>query len=227
MLDFTRAIEKIVPEDDGPGKVVRRKFTVAAINGDNTVNITDGAGVTTPNVPVLAGAQLIVGSKVQVLSERGAMLVLGKVGAAIAPPSVNPNAFLTFGTPTLTSGAITTLTPATVPVNDGPMYSGSGTAFTVPTGQGGLYTVGLVLRYASQASASGTRQARVNINGVENMAFQTAAVSPNLNSTNIIVNGAVRVMLNAGDVIEFAGYQNSGANLALVGNSIGYIQKSR
>lgn len=224
MLDFTRAIEKIVPEDDGPGKVVRRKFTVAAINGDNTVNITDGAGVTTPNVPVLAGAQLIVGSKVQVLSERGAMLVLGKVGASIAPPTVLPAALMGFGTPTIADNSVTALTP-TVTINDGGMYPGSGTVFTIPVGQGGFYTMGLVLRYSTQSgtAAVGHKQARIHRNGSEYMAFQM----PVIPSFNTVVAGVIRIGLVAGDTISFHAYQNSGSSQTLVGNGTAWIERVR
>jgi hypothetical protein len=224
MFDVTNVLKKIVPEDDGPGKVVRRKFTVAAINGDNTVNITDGAGVTTPNVPVLAGAQLIVGSKVQVLSERGAMLVLGKVGAAIAPPTTLPYARVTFGTPTLTTGAVTTLTITSNPFNAGSVGVGA-TDLTVPAGQGGEYEIGASLWYATQATGSGLRQARTSVNGAEFYSKTMTAVG--INGIRVGASFTTRRSLAAGDTVNFGGFQTSGGNLALDANSHAWIERIR
>lgn len=226
MIDITKTLKNIVPEQDGPSDVNRRKMVVAAINGDDTVDLIS-SGVTVPSVPVLAGAFLTVGSNVQVITERGAMLVLGKVGAAIDPTPVAafPSAYVTLSA-TLANGVVTDFTPATVPYNIGAMYPGSGTTFTVPTGQGGLYQAGIVLRYASQASPAGTRQARVNKNGAEFMLFNQPAVT-NYASSNIVVNGGIRLPLVAGDTISFAGFQNSGGSLALVGNSVAWLDRIR
>lgn len=127
-----------------------------------------------------------------------------------------------FGTPSLTNNTITTLTPSAANANVGSMWPGSGTNITVPSAK--EYEIGIVLRYASQAVAAGMRQARININGSEYMTFQEVAVS-NLNATNIIVCGVIRIVLAALDVVSFGGYQNSGGALALAGNSRGWVDQ--
>lgn len=228
-FDVTKVLKNIVPGQDGPGDVHRRKLVVASINGDNTVNLTDGAGTSIPNVPVLAGAVLAVGSNVQVMTERGAALVLGKVGAAVSP-TILPATFVNFGSPTINNNAITALTPTSVGVNDGPMYPGSGTVFTVPAGQGGFYTIGIFLRYASQATANGTRQARINVNGGDYALFNVPAVAgaQYFNGSNVSVGGVVRAVLAAGATIQFEAYHFAGVSLALTGgNCVAWIERVR
>lgn len=224
MIDYTRILKDIVPEQDGPGDVHRRKFTVASINVDNTVNLTDGAGTSIPSVPVLAGAQLTIGSNVQVMTERGAMLVLGKVGASVAPATTRPNAFFKFGTPSIPHATVVNLTPTSVPINDAGMWV-SGTNFTIPAGQGGLYEMGLALRYAGQASPVGHRQARFNINGVNyTYVAQTANDLINTGSPGF---GTAEEILVAGDVVSFSAYQTANTTLALDASSHGWLRRIR
>jgi hypothetical protein len=77
-IDFTRLINKINPEPDGTPTVALRTMVVATVNGDGTVNLTS-SGVTIPNVARLASSSVSVGNRVQVLSARGVLLVLGPV----------------------------------------------------------------------------------------------------------------------------------------------------
>lgn len=149
-------------------------------------------------------------------------------GDVIAASDINsilnrPRFVCTFGTPSITNNSVNTLTPTAATYNVGSMWS-SGTDITIPTGEDGDYWVGIVLRYASQTTAAGFRQARFSIGGTEYMQWNIPAPS-NLNSTNIEVFGAIRVPLAAGNVITFGAFQNSGGALALVGNSRGWVEK--
>lgn len=129
----------------------------------------------------------------------------------------------TLGSPSLTSGSVTTITPASALHNVGSMWS-SGTNIVIPTGQGGEYDLGIVARFASQTTAAGFRQARVSINGTEWMQWNTPAPT-NLNATNVTAGGVIPADLNAGDVITFAVFQNSGGALGIVGNSTCWVVK--
>lgn len=223
VTDLTRLLEKLDPRKDGESYTTLRAAPIAAINADGTIDITL-SGVTVSAVPVVGStSSFVVGRTAQVLTYKGALLALGQTAGSSA--SAKPSAFMTFGTPTLTSGSVTVLTP-TVTINDGAMYPGTGTTFTIPSGQDGLYVASIVLRYASQASPVGVRQARINVNGVEHMLFNQPAVS-NYTSSNIVVSGAERIPLVAGNTVSFAGYQNSGGDLALTGNCSAWLERVR
>ena len=225
-FDVTQVLKKIVPEQDGPSNVTLRTGVIAAVNGDGTVNVTMGDGTVVTNKPVVGSSVVFtIGQVVNILTGRNQFLVLGGTASSGATSGF-PSVYVTLGTPTLTNGVITDLTPTSTPYNIGGMYPGSGSVFTVPAGQGGLYQAGVVLRYASQATPAGARQARVNKNGSEFILFNQPAVS-NYTSSNIVVNGGIRLPLVAGDTISFAGYQNSGGNLALVGNSVAWLERVR
>jgi len=222
--DYTRLLEKIVPKEDGEDPLRLRTATVTVINSDGTVDITL-SGVTVEDVPVVgSNLGLVVGRTVQVLVHRGDLLVLGQTAGSAA--TANPSAFATFGTPTFTTGNITAITPSAVTVDDGDMYPGSGSTFTIPSGQGGLYEIGMVVRYASQAVAAGVRQARINVNGSEYIINQIPTTA-GLNASNIIVNLVARRVMTAGDTVTFLGFQSSGGDLALTGNSHGWIERVR
>jgi hypothetical protein len=125
------------------------------------------------------------------------------------------------------NNAITVLTPTTEQLDVGGMWdSGDPTKITVPSGGAGWYEVGVTLRYASQVTSAGTRQARINLNTVEQITFQipTATV---LNSTNIIVSGKHELALADGDDITFSAFQNSGGALSVLGNSRGWVRRLR
>lgn len=78
MIDYTRLLGKLQPEKDGESPVYLRTMTVAAVNGDGSVNLTT-SGVTITNVGRLSSATVSVGNQVQVLVGRGVALVLGTV----------------------------------------------------------------------------------------------------------------------------------------------------
>ena len=124
---------------------------------------------------------------------------------------------------TIANNSITTLTPAAVLVNVGGMWT-SGTDITIPAGQDGEYEVGVLLRYASQATPSGQRHGRIHVNGSEYMTFLESAVS-NTAATNIVCSGVIPLVLAGGDTVSFAGYQTSGGSLGIVGNSRGWVRK--
>lgn len=88
MIDFTALLKKLSPQDEVSGDpgFRLRTATVAAIGAaDGTVDLTLSEGLV-PDVAVLGGASVVVGTVVQVLSYRGALLVLGGSGAALSSP---------------------------------------------------------------------------------------------------------------------------------------------
>lgn len=224
MIDYTKILKRIVPTRDGASPVYRRKATVTAVNMDGTVDIAL-SGVTVPSVPVLAGAQVAVSARVQVLVERGSLLVLGKVGAGVAPPTVWPNAQIDFGAAIIPNTTLTDLVPTSMPFDPNPLYPDSGSTFTVPSGQGGLYSYGAHLRFPVQAAATGYRQIRMVVNGVERSIFQEVADS-SYNNLSVPVNGGSRAVLAAGSTIIFRVQQTSGVSATLIGTgNIGWIQR--
>jgi hypothetical protein len=83
MTDYTRLLQKILPQPEvGSTPQLRlRSAVVAAVNSDGTVDLTVSE-VEVPDVPVLNGVIVAVGSVVQVLVQQGAMLVLGTTANA-------------------------------------------------------------------------------------------------------------------------------------------------
>lgn len=79
-VDYTRLIQKLVPEQDGEAGLTLRTATVDNVNADGTVDLEMSSGVIVPNVPRLDGARAYLGTVVQVLSLRGSLLVIGSVG---------------------------------------------------------------------------------------------------------------------------------------------------
>lgn len=88
--------------------------------------------------------------------------------------------------------------------------SGQPTRLVVPSGMGGIYTIGGTIEYT--ANATGARQCILMVNG---------AVIGRTSTDNSGSGPAGRVSfsrdvaLNAGDYIEMAGYQNSGTTLSM------------
>lgn len=123
------------------------------------------------------------------------------------------------GTPTLANNTVTTNTSLTALQDTYSMLSGA-TTITVPVA--GVYEVGVIYRYASQATAAGLRQVRINVNGTEHMQLNTYAVG--LNAINIPVLLVEQIELAVSDEITFGGFQNSGGNLALTGNSRAWVR---
>jgi hypothetical protein len=87
MIDYTKLINKLVPQTDGEDVVRLRKGQVDTVNADGTVDLIL-SGVVVPDVPRLAGAPMVAGTNVQVLVYRGSLLVLGPVSASTAPLQV-------------------------------------------------------------------------------------------------------------------------------------------
>lgn len=85
MLDYTKLIKKLVPEEDGQDVLRLRVGVVAAIAADGTVDVTLN-GVTVPDVPVLGNAYFAVGTTVQILSYRGSLMIIGSAGSTAARP---------------------------------------------------------------------------------------------------------------------------------------------
>lgn len=80
MTDLHRILARLQPEPDGEPTLSRRTATLTAINGDGTVQINlSGVDV---QARALSGWNMTIGSTVQVLVERGDLLVLGE---AITP----------------------------------------------------------------------------------------------------------------------------------------------
>jgi hypothetical protein len=87
-IDYTKLRRKLTPEpeiDGDPG--IRLKVgTVAAIDSSTGLVTLNLNGATVPAVPSLSGTYFDVGTVVQVLSFRGALLILGASNAASAQP---------------------------------------------------------------------------------------------------------------------------------------------
>lgn len=75
-IDYTRLLERLIPEPGGEDKLRLRTGVIAAVNAEGTVSLTL-SGVTVTNVPVLNHVMVAVDAVVQVLSYRGSLLVIG------------------------------------------------------------------------------------------------------------------------------------------------------
>lgn len=122
------------------------------------------------------------------------------------------------GTPSIPNSAVTYLTPGTPDYNVQNMWA-SGTNLTVPANMGGRFNVGMVLRFAT--NATGVRQARFEKNTVEYIQWDMPAIS----GFNTVVGGVMPVKLVPGDVIRFGAFQTSGGALALTGNSYVWMER--
>lgn len=118
-----------------------------------------------------------------------------------------PRWVVDWGTPSIPNASVTTLTPSSVDVNTGSM--GSGSTVTVPTVD--VWDIGCILRFAT--NGTGQRMVRILLNGAELNSFVIATI-PGFNTT---VGISIKPLLQAGDQIQFTGYQNSGGSLSLVG----------
>lgn len=103
-IDYTKLRKKLTPEpeiDGDPG--IRLKVgTVAAIDSSTGFVTLTLNGASVPGVPSLSGARFAVGTVVQVLSYRGALLILGASNSASAQP-VEASGSTTNGTTTSSS----------------------------------------------------------------------------------------------------------------------------
>jgi len=81
MIDYTKLLKKLTPDEDGEDTLRLRVGTVSAVNANGTLNITMSSGVIVPNVPKLATAYATVNTVVQMISQRGSLLVIGAVAS--------------------------------------------------------------------------------------------------------------------------------------------------
>jgi hypothetical protein len=94
----------------------------------------------------------------------------------------------------------------------------AGSPSRITASKSGLWEIGIILRFASQATAAGQRNARIYKNGSEEIQFGQPAAT-NYNGVNIICAGITQTVMSAGDYVQAFAYQNSGGSLALTGNS--------
>lgn len=81
MLDYTKLRQKLNPEPDGQDVLRLRVGVVTAINANGTCDVTV-SGTTVPNVSRLQEATVSVGAVVQMLSYRGAMMIIGRAASS-------------------------------------------------------------------------------------------------------------------------------------------------
>jgi hypothetical protein len=81
MIDLTTILDKLDPDPGGESTLRLRTGTVDVVNADGTLDIEMSSGVVVPGVPKLAGAYAPVGANVQMIAQRGGLLVIGSVGS--------------------------------------------------------------------------------------------------------------------------------------------------
>ncbi len=81
MIDYTVLRKKLVPTPDGQDVLRLRVGVVTTINANGTCDVTV-AGTTVPGVSRLQEATVSVGAVVQMLSYRGAMLIIGRAASS-------------------------------------------------------------------------------------------------------------------------------------------------
>lgn len=220
-IDYTELLNSLVPEQDGEQPVYLRKGIIAAVNPGGTVTLTL-AGAQITEVPVVGSSVVFsIGQVVQVLVAKKKLLVLGGKASSGATFGL-PNAQIIWATPSIPNSTLTTLTPSSVPLNTGGMWT-SGTNFTVPAGQGGTYSMGLSLRFTSQGTGTGYRVGRFYLNGSE--LSSNVNTASGLNGVESSVTATTRAVLAAGDVITFRTQQTSGGALSLLANGSGWLQR--
>jgi hypothetical protein len=150
-----------------------------------------------PNVP--QDMQNLADALDTLIKKRTTQVVLAKSTASIA------------------NNSVTTINwSSAIKNNHGLWTAGSPSLITVP--YSGTYMAFLSVRFASDATASGFRQSRVDVGGAEQMVVNIPATSA-LNSTNMVAQVSHPMLLTAGDQITFKVYQNSGGALDIVGNT--------
>lgn len=109
MIDYTKLLKKLTPDQDGEPHLHLRTGVVSALNADGTVDILM-SGVLVPGVPRLAETVVQVGGRVQILAARGSLLILGAsatgysrrvVGAVNITPTANTPSSQTVTYPSL------------------------------------------------------------------------------------------------------------------------------
>jgi hypothetical protein len=110
--DFTKLLEKLVPEPGGEDVLRLRTGVVSAIGASSGAVTVTVSGVDVPNVPVLGSAMFPVGSVVQILSYRGSLLIIGASGSVTSTSEAGTYASTDESTTTSTS-FVTSLTGGT------------------------------------------------------------------------------------------------------------------
>lgn len=82
MIDLTTLLDKLNPDPGGESTVRIRVGTVTTVNANGTLDITMSSGVLVPGVPKLANAVAPAGAVVQMISQRGSLLVIGAVAGS-------------------------------------------------------------------------------------------------------------------------------------------------
>jgi hypothetical protein len=80
-VDFTALLDKLNPDPGGESVLRLRAGTVAAVNANGTLDITMSSGIVVAGVHKLATAYAPVGANVQMIAQRGSLLVIGAVGS--------------------------------------------------------------------------------------------------------------------------------------------------
>lgn len=133
MIDFTRMIARITPEEDGEDVLRLRTGEIDAVGTDGATDVLL-SGVVTPDVPSLGGATFAVGTSVQILSYRASLLILGPSGGVTSQPEIATGTGGASGTTTSTS-FVNTLTGV------GAAGGAHGTAFVAPP-SGTVFVIG-------------------------------------------------------------------------------------
>jgi hypothetical protein len=82
-IDYTKLIEKLDPERDGPDVTTLRTAIVDEVNSDGTLDIIL-SGVVVPDVPRLSTVSAVEGDVVQVQVSRGSILAVGFVNTNVS-----------------------------------------------------------------------------------------------------------------------------------------------
>lgn len=96
MIDYTKLKKKLVPDQDGEPPVRLRTGTVVEVNGNGTLDIAMSSGVIVPDVPKLATASAPVGAVVQMISQRGSLLVIGASASSSATGTIEASSTSAF-----------------------------------------------------------------------------------------------------------------------------------
>lgn len=116
----------------------------------------------------------------------------------------------------LANNATTVITPTAALKNSYNFWNGSNNFVTVD--RDGLYEVGVNLRYAT--NATGFRQASFDVNGAQYIQWTI----PALTGFNTVIGGSIQLNLSANDQVRWSGFQNSGAGLQIIGNSMAWLR---
>ena len=119
---------------------------------------------------------------------------------------------------TLATGTATLVTFEYEDIDVGGYFTtGANTKMTIPSGKGGKYLIVVQLMYANSATSNTSRESRLRVNGATSK-HQTYTVGMNMTRPQCVYSVDV-LDLAAGDYVEVQGYQDSGGNLNIVGDT--------